>query len=405
MVLLQLVASVLIRALAALSWTAGAFTALFSVASVLAVRRLWKERKAAAGRVPAALPPVTVLKPIKGLDREMYASLASFLDQDYPEYQVIFCVQDADDAALPLLRRLKADFPERDVELVVSSERIGFNPKVNNLANAEPAIKHELLLISDSDVRARRDCLRRLVEPMADPEVGLVTSFYVSRGSRTLGAALEALSVNAQFLPQAAVAGVWGGMRFAMGAVMLVRRGAFEALGGFASLSAYLADDYRLGRAVQRAGQRIAFADALVASVPDAWPLLDHLSHMLRWARTVRVCQAGGYRASLLLQGAALLFVRACLPGGGDAARAFCALSLLRGLCVAWSHWAYLDNPDIVREILFLPLSELAQFAVWLAGLRAAKVVWRGERYRVLSDGRLVLDRAKTPALELALAA
>ncbi|MEK9145560.1 MAG: glycosyltransferase, partial [Elusimicrobiota bacterium] len=232
----------------------GIFSALFAIVSAVCAQIFWgkevlNKRQQPPGRTdpPVGGAGVTVLKPIKGLDSGMYENLASFLSQDHPCFQVIFCLHDPEDPALPLLRRLKADHPEADAEIVISGHRIGYNPKVNNLSNATPYIKHGLLMLSDSDVRVEADFLRRAVRDLEDPSVGLATYFYVSRNAGGAGSALEALSVNAQFLPQALTAAVLGGMRFAMGAAILVRRSLFDAAGGFPALSGHLADDFRLG--------------------------------------------------------------------------------------------------------------------------------------------------------------
>lgn len=381
---------------AVFAWASAGFTAAFALASVWAAKRFGREGKPASRGVP---PAVTVLKPIKGTDPDMYENLASFLDQDHPRFQVLFCLQNPDDPALPVLRRLRQNFAEADIDIVISKNRIGYNPKVNNLSNAYSFAKHDLLVISDSDVRVGRDFLRKAVAPLEDPAVGLLTCFYRSTGARGAAAKLEALSVNAQFLPQALVAGLLGGMRFAMGAAMIVRRSAFEAAGGLAALSDHLADDFILGKAVAAAGYRVEFSDTIVDSVPAESTFAQQFSHLVRWSRTIRVCNPGGYAGTLVLHGGALLLAYALLGGGLKPLAGFVALEAWRAAALGFMHRRYLGHPQILRELAWLPVGDVLQFAAWLAGLSSRTVLWRGETYLITTGGRLVPRRRK-PAAE-----
>jgi len=380
---------------------AAAFSIVFSVLSMVAAHRLWRRRRAPLAT--NAYPPITILKPIKGLDRDLYGNLASFLSQDYPVFQVLFCLQDPKDPALSVLRRLRCDFPGVDMEILVSERRIGFNPKVNNIANAASRIRHGLILISDSDIRAEPDCLKKTVAPLvADPGTGLVTCFYASHRARRLGAILESLSINAHFLPQAAVASSLGGMQFVMGAVMLVRRNVFERAGGFLKLSEHLADDFFLGEAVRALGYRIAFSDSIVSTVPDSWNFNAHLTHIFRWARTIRICQPAGYYASVFLHGFALLLLCALL---WDLPRAslllLAAVTAARAISVGWIHLYCLGNCEIWGHLPILWLSDLTQFLAWLVGMKGRSVVWRGETFHILSNGQLRPERAPEPLGEV----
>ncbi|MBI4387384.1 MAG: bacteriohopanetetrol glucosamine biosynthesis glycosyltransferase HpnI [Elusimicrobia bacterium] len=370
-----------------LAYFSGAFTILFGALSVWGARR-FRFRRFAAHPAP---PPVTILKPIKGTDPDMYRNLSSFLSQDYAHFQVLFCIQNPEDPALPVLKRLREDFPQVDMDIIVSKSRIGYNPKVNNLANAYPFAKHEILLISDSDVRVETDFLRRVAAPFADARVGLVTCFYRISHASGLANILEGLSVNAQFLPQGLAAAFLMRLRFAMGAVIAVRRRAFDACGGFQTLGQHLADDFILGQSVVNAGYRLEFSDALVDCVPGSSNLAEHLTHLTRWTRTIRVCRPWGYAGLLLTQGFSLL-TAALLLFGPDVATvaAWLAVGLWRVLTLAWIHLAYLSNPGILTQLPFVPLADWLQTGAWLLGFRSRSVLWRGERYQILLGGRLV---------------
>ena len=373
-------------AVTALAWFAGAFTILFCAAAIVAAARFFRQRR--QPRWDQA-PPVTIIKPLKGLDRGLYDNLRSFCALNYPCYQLLFTLASPDDAALPVLARLRSEFPRLDMEIIVSKNRIGYNPKINNASNAAPYIKHGLIVLSDSDVRVQPDFLLRMTAPLQDEDVGLVTAFYQAGRSRGFWALLESLSVNAQFLPQAVVAAAFG-MRFAMGAAMLVRREAFERSGGFQNMADHLADDFILGEGVKAAGYRIELADCVVESMPDDGGAVECLRHQMRWARTIRLCNPEGYFGSVLLHGFSLLSLKIALLGPDTislslAAGALAAKALAKTVIARWC----LGNRQRHACLLLLPISEWVSFGAWISGFRSSRVLWRGELYSIEPQGRL----------------
>lgn len=365
----------------------GVFALVFTAASAAFgwrfLRRLQVRPKA------ASLPPVTVLKPLKGGEAALYENLASFCRQDYPCYQLVFCLQCPEDPALAVVTRLKKDFPGVDMETVVSKDRIGYNPKVNNMSNGYPYAKYDLLLMSDSDILVKPDFLRRMVDPFMDPGVGLVTAFYEATGSHGLWGHMEALSINAQFLPQALCAAFFG-MRFAMGAAMMVRRKAFEETGAFHNLADHLADDFWLGESVREAGWKLEMAGAVVETVPHIDGGAEHFKHLLRWARTIRICQPAGNAASLIQHGFSLLTLKVLMFGADS--RTLVLLGAIWAAKAAASAFLAesLGGEQPLRALVLLPLAEWFAFAAWLGGWGSSRVLWRGELYDVQSKGRLV---------------
>ena len=380
------------NAVTAAAWAAGVFSILFSLASIGAAVAFFRLRRK---RPLDSAPAVTILKPLKGLDRELYENLRSFCALDYPEYQILFTLSSADDPALPVLSRIREEFPELDMEIIVSKSRIGYNPKINNVSNAAPFIKHGFLLMSDSDVRVQPDFLRRMMAPFSDPSVGLVTAFYQATTPRGVWAGLEALSVNAQFLPQAVVEAAFG-MRFAMGAAVIARREAFEASGGFRNMADHLADDFILGEGIKAAGYRLEIADCVVESLPDTGGVVEHLSHQFRWARTIRICNPSGYLGTALLHGFSWLTLKIFLfgPDRVSIALAFGVLAAKALSKSAISRWCLGDRQRSLTTLL-LPWSEWIAFAAWVSGFRSTPVVWRGEVYSVHPQGRLSPVRAR----------
>ncbi len=362
------------------------FGAAFSAASLCSAWMVLRRPAPLGG----ALAPVTILKPLKGCDRGLYENLASFCDQDYPRFQILLSVASPDDPALPVAERLKKNFPERDIRIVISDECIGHNPKISNVSNAYPLAEHDLLLMSDSDIRVPPDFLRRSVAAFTDPRVGLVTAFYRSAGAAGVWSILESFSVNFNFLPQTLLAKAFG-MRFAMGAAILVRRQLFDRIGGFAALADHLADDFALGEAVEAAGSRIAFSDVVVESIPpEASGLFEMFRHQVRWQRTVRLCHPAGYCGSLLLHGFSLASLALLFFGWNPRLAAGAVLLLALKAAAGLAIQRLSGAMPRLLPVTWLPLSEWLGFAAWLSGFGPSAVLWRGQRYRVLPDGRLV---------------
>lgn len=367
-----------------LATIAGVFSVLFALLSIPRGFRMLRRREDAA-----ELPPISIIKPLRGHEKYLRENLASFCRQNYPCFQVILCIQSELDPAMPVVKEIQRAFPHIDLEVVVSTNRMGFNPKVNNMANGYPFAKYDLILMSDSDISAAPDLLRRMAAPFSSPRTGLVTAFYEATMSRGFWGHLEALSINSRFLPEALTAASYG-MRFAMGAAMMVRRSAFDEIGGFQRMADHLADDWWLGQSLREAGWSIDIADATVETVPDITSAHEHFQHLVRWARTIRICNPWGYAGSLIQQGFALLFLKIIFFGLN-------AHSLALLLCV-WGAKALataaissrLSGRQSFAALALIPVAELLAFGAWVAGCFSTRVLWRGQLYEVEARGRLV---------------
>src|SRR5580700_9519700 len=241
-------------------------------------------------------PPVSILKPLKGTDPEIYESFRSHCLQDYPEYEIVFGVSDANDPAIQLVEQLKAEFPQRVITLMVCRENLGANTKVSNLAQMVREARHEYLIVNDSDIRVEPDYLRRVLAPLADPKVGLVTCLYCGIANATLGSRLESLGISTDFCAGVLVAQtVENGIRFGLGSTLAFRRRDLQAIGGFEAFSDYLADDYQIGIRIAELGLNVKLSDVVVETFLPHYTLRDFAEHQLRWARTVRDSRFWGY--------------------------------------------------------------------------------------------------------------
>jgi ceramide glucosyltransferase len=362
--------------LLALAAVAGIYQALVLVAALRHLRR----------RQPASqwTPPVSVLKPVRGLDPHFFACIRSQALQDYPGFEIVFGVSDPADPAIPEIQRLAAEFPSTPIRLIVSATRAP-NGKVGVLADLAAAACHPVLVVNDSDIRVAPDYLRRVVAPLEDPRNGVVTCLYRAHAEHWPGR-FEGIGIATDFAPGVLVAPLVGVSEFGLGATLAFRAGNLAQIGGFAALADYLADDYQLSRRIRGLGLRVVLSRVVVETcLPDAgWK--EVWRHQLRWARTIRMSRGGGY-LGLPLSNATLWSVALALAGFPWAALALFAVRLLAGLVVGAG---VLQDRRTLPDFFLVPLRDLWGAALWAGGLFGTTVVWRGFRLRLSRGGRIV---------------
>lgn len=339
-------------------------------------------------------PPLSILKPVCGLEAGLYENLRSFCDQDYPAFQVIFGVRDAEDPAIPVVQRVIREFPEREPVLVVGGRAIPGNLKVSNLMNMYPAVRHGLVVIADSDMRVDRHYLRAVATGFTDPRVGAATCLYSGTPAAGFPSTLGAMFVNDWFFPSVLVALAFQELRFCFGATMAVRREVLEAIGGFEALAPYLADDYMLGVLVSRCGYKVRLSNYVVEGIVSEMGFGSLVSHELRWARTVRACRPAGYAFSIVGNGAVslaalfLLTTRFGAPGVGLVALAIALRVIL--------HYGVRSAVRVPGPAVpwLVPLRDLLCLAIWAASFRGRGVRWRGRSLSVRPDGQFATNGA-----------
>src|SRR5216684_2427319 len=272
----------------------------YVLATLAALRFFRRER---ARQLPNYTPPVSVLKPVLGVDFGSHETFASFCRQEYPEYEILFAVNDDGDAAVPMVRQIIAEFPERKIRLLVGAEHFGANRKVNKLARLAREAQNEVLVLTDGDVRVGPGYLREVVAPLADRQTGAVTSFYRGIAENNLGAEIEAVGASSDFFAGVLMAGWTEGISFALGASIATTKEWLGKMGGFEAIADTLADDYELGFRIAKAGGEIVLSREAVWTVYPAQTLRSFWQHQLRWARTVRLCRPVSYWGLLFTQG------------------------------------------------------------------------------------------------------
>lgn len=353
-------------------------------------------------------PGVTLLKSLKGCDAHTRDCLRSWFTQDYAgPVQILFAVQDPTDPVCDIVRSFQTKFPLADVRLEIVAKLIGANAKVAKLAHLESLVNHELVVISDADVKVPADLLTNLVAPLRDPGVGLVNCFYRLANPTTAAMRWEAVAINADFWSQVLQARTLKPQDFALGAAMALPTARLAGIGGFHALVDYLADDYQLGNRIARQGYRIELCPVVVEcwDPPLGWKQV--WAHQLRWARTIRVCQPGPFAASILSHqtlwcGAALIAIvsnstghepwaiLAALPFYAGGLRTVLSRMLYLKLVPKNSSlWWWDRGYDGFWVFVFTPLKDLLNVAIWFAAFFGNTVVWRGVTYRVGRDGKL----------------
>jgi len=339
---------------------------------------------------PLTARPVSVLKPLCGEDPGLFDNLSSFCRQDYPTWQIVFGVQDANDPAIAVVHRLAATFPDADLSLVVERGRSAGNLKVANLQNMLPAVRHELIVIADSDMRVAPDYLALVTAPLADTELGLVTCLYRGLPAGGFWSRLACLHVNHGFLPQALVAESLGAGAGCFGATLALRRDTLDAIGGLSAIADALADDHALGAAVRRIGRKVVLSPYIVDNIIAEPNFRALFRHELRWARTIRSLAPAGFIASVVTQ-PIILAVAAVATG----ALPFLAPTVLGASILSRVAMVRLVDRTLglaPTPLWLVGLRDLLSFAVFIASFFARTVAWRDRTFRVGPKGRLILD-------------
>jgi ceramide glucosyltransferase len=337
-----------------------------------------------------ATPPISILKPLKGTDPEIYECLRSHCLQDYPEYEIIFGASDPNDPAIATVKKLQSEFPANKIQLIVCPKILGANIKVSNLAQMLPLARHDHLIVNDSDIRVERNYLRRVIAPLADPTVGMVTCLYRGVAAPTLGSRLEALGISTDFCAGVLAARqLEGGMRFGLGSTLAFRRGDVQPIGGFESFADYLADDYELGRRIADLGLKVELSDVVVETVLPPYSMRNFLQHQLRWSRAIRDARARGYIGLIFTFGLTWSVVTVISANGARWSwELFASVNFLRLVVALVIGRVVLADRQLLRDLWLIPLRDLTAVAVWIASFAGHTVSWRGDNFH-LRNGKL----------------
>ncbi len=363
-----------------------------SVYVLLCLIAVWRFRTKGPELAPrsfSAWPPVTILKPVCGLEKNLKFNLRSACLQDYPEFQVVFSVHDPNDPAIPLLKEIQQDYPER-VSVAVEDIQAGPNGKINNLLGALSHARHDILVISDSDVHLEPDYLKNIIAPLADPEVGLVCTLYRATLADRWFEKMELLTLNADFIPSVVFAYVSGASKFCLGSSVALRRSSLEEMGGLEVLADYLAEDYEMGRRLWGSGKKMVLVPYWVDIAVDLKDLSQWWNHQVSWDQKTRAASPAGFFATILTRSVpfALLFAALRMGDALGLATLGGVLGLRLGTAAGILGRGLHDREDL-KSLALLPLRDIAALVSWALAFTKKTVIWRGSKLILTRDGRL----------------
>ncbi len=349
------------------------------LALIAALRHRFGPKEAPA----VELPPVSILKPIHGLDPHFYEAIRSHALQDYPEFEILFGVNNPKDPALVEIERLQQEYPNVSIRLVKTDSQAA-NGKVGTLIELARVARHPVWLVNDSDIQVPPGYLRQVVAPLARTEVGIVTCLYRARPS-SLAGAWESLGIAVDFMPSVLVARLLGVREFGLGATLVFRAKDLQRVGGFEALADFIADDYQLAKQITQLGSGSFLSQVVVDTHLGNTGWSGVWRHQVRWARTIRVSRGGGYLGLPVTQ-AGLWAAVALAAGDWRLALVLVAARVVSG--VVGGGWV-IGNRAAVTAFFLIPLWDLWAFVVWAVGLMGNQVEWRGGHMRLLPDGRI----------------
>jgi ceramide glucosyltransferase len=359
----------------------------YALATIAALRFF---RRSRTQDFPLYTPPVSLLKPVRGVDFGSRENFASFCKQDYPEYEILFAVNDENDPAVPVIRQLISQFPGRRIRMLIGAEHLGANRKVNKLARLADEAQNDVLVLTDGDVRVSPNFLREIVAPLQDKKIGAVTSFYRAIAEENLCAHLEAVGAASDFFPSVLMARWTEGIRFTLGASVATTKEWLGKMGGFESIADSLADDYELGNRIAKAGGQILLSREAVWTMYPAQTFRGFWDHQLRWARTVRLCRPLSYFGLLITQGFPWTLLAMFVAPATWVAGVYLLIYLLLRMTMAWTVGVWGIRDEVLRRKLWLvPLRDALYFLVWLASFASNRIRWGSVEY-VVRQGRMV---------------
>ena len=336
-------------------------------------------------------PPVSILKPICGLEKHLRENLRSACLQDYPCYQVVFCVQNPADAALPVLWSLQREFGEERITVAIDQQRPGGNGKINNLLGGLAQARHDIIVISDSDIVLPPAYLKAVVPPLADPTVGCVCTPYRAVGADAWFEKMELLSFNADFVPNVIFAHMTGASPFCLGASTALTRDTLSHIGGLASLAEYLVEDYEMGRRTDAVGKRIILIPPIVDTTVDLSTASQWWSHQVYWDQNTKTARPIGFFFTILTRAIPFAVIFAAVRLADPLGLAVLGAAIgIRLVTAAGIMHILLKDREGLRALPLLPLRDLTALFSWLLAMTKRTTTWRGSEFLLTRDGRLV---------------
>jgi len=358
------------------------------------------ERQAAEAAAPGSLPPVSILKPVHGLEARLKENVESFFRQDYPDYEILFAADDENDAALGVIREICARYPKIRSRVLVTGRPPWPNPPSYSFARMAEVAAHEILVTSDSDVEVAPNYLREVVPPMLDPKTGMSTCLYRGKNAGGFWSALDAIGMSVEMTAGVLTANLLEGMKFGLGPTIVARKDSVEKIGGYRVLGDYFSNDFVIGNLIERAGYRVVLSRHVIDHVVPPMTLRRMWERQVRWAKGTRYSRPKGHFGTGLVFAmpyGILGFAAAAALGWWEMGAWFVSVAILNRLIEALAiGWGVVRDPVARRAPWLYPIRDLLGFCVWTASYLSKKAVWRDSRYELVDGGRIVLRQSSS---------
>ena len=363
---------------------------VYSILSVWTIIRFFKSPRSDFKSKNEFQPPVTVLKPVKGLEKNLKSNLRTIGIQDYSNYQVVYSVQDAEDPALTIIKEIQEELGSERISVVISTVQAGANGKVNNLLGAIEEARHDIIVISDSDTHLRPDYLKTLVAPLANPDVGCVCNLFKLTRAERWFEQMELLTINEDFIPSVIFAQVTGASNACLGPSIAIRKSTLQELGGLESLADYLVEDYELGRRVWTSGKKMVILPYVIDAVVDLASWRQWWNHQVYWEQNTYLARPGAFIATILIRTVPFAFLFAMLQLGNPLGLLVLVSAIAIRLLTAGFTSLELQDAEGLRSLYLLPFRDIVGLIFWLLAFTQRTVVWRGTEFRLTSNGKMV---------------
>jgi ceramide glucosyltransferase len=358
------------------------------------------ERQAAEAASLTSFPPVSLLKPVHGLEARLKENIESFFCQDYPDYEILFAADEEDDAALGVIREICARYPKIRSRVLVTGRPPWPNPPSYSFARMAEVAAHEILVTSDSDVEVAPNYLREVVPPMLDPKTGMLTCLYRGKNAGGFWSALDAIGMSVEMTAGVLTANLLEGMKFGLGPTIVARKDSVEKIGGYRVLGDYFSNDFVIGNLIEKAGYRVVLSRHVIDHVVPPMTLRRMWERQVRWAKGTRYSRPKGHFGTGLVFAmpyGILGFAAAAALGQWEIGAWFLSVAIVNRLIEALAiGWGVVRDPVARRAPWLYPIRDLLGFCVWTASYLSKRAVWRDSRYELVEGGRIVLRQSSS---------
>ncbi|MCH2050536.1 MAG: glycosyltransferase [Trichodesmium sp. ALOHA_ZT_67] len=363
---------------------------IYLILSVWTIRTFFRKTTTEINATEKFQPPVTVLKPIRGIEKNLKSNLHTITIQDWPEYQVIYSIQDPQDSALPILDELQAEVDNQKISVVIDNKQAGANGKVNNLLGAIAQARHQIIIISDSDTNLKPDYIKNIISPLSNPNVGAVCTLFKVKSAYRWFEKMELLTINADFIPSVIFAAVTGASNACLGPSIAISRSTLQELGGLESLADYLVEDYELGRRVWTSGKKMVLLPYTIDVTVDLKNWQEWWTHQVYWDQNTYLARPWPFIATILIRAVPFAILFAIVRMGDLLGLGVLGFTLALRLFSAGITLKELKDVEGFQSLYLLPLRDTFGLIFWFLALTKRTVVWRGVKYKLVDHGKMV---------------